>query len=111
MKPNDDNGKLPPSERPVRVLLLSGSERRQCRVSWPGPPHVQDGPQALPCSRPLLGAHVFEASAWNSANTCRGGPYGRGPAVTVHTSARGVCTRFLARRPPCSRNRRHSNTL
>ena len=29
MKPNDDNGKLPPSERPFRVLLISGSQRRQ----------------------------------------------------------------------------------
>ena len=29
MKPNDDNGKLPPSERPFRVLVLAGSDRRQ----------------------------------------------------------------------------------
>jgi hypothetical protein len=29
MKPNDDNGKLPPSERPIRVLILSGSDRRE----------------------------------------------------------------------------------
>jgi hypothetical protein len=29
MKPNDDNGKLPPSERPFRVLVLSGSDRRE----------------------------------------------------------------------------------
>src|SRR5437763_4576628 len=29
MKPNDENGKLPTSERPFRVLLLSGSDRRQ----------------------------------------------------------------------------------
>ena len=29
MKPNDDNGRLPPSERPFRVLILSGSDRRQ----------------------------------------------------------------------------------
>jgi hypothetical protein len=29
MKPNDDNGRLPPSQRPLRVLLLSGSDRRQ----------------------------------------------------------------------------------
>jgi hypothetical protein len=29
MKPNDDNGKLPPSERPLRVLVLSGSDRRE----------------------------------------------------------------------------------
>ncbi len=29
MKPNDDNGKLPPSQRPLRVLILSGSGRRQ----------------------------------------------------------------------------------
>jgi hypothetical protein len=28
MKPNDDNGRLPPSERPLRVLILSGSDRR-----------------------------------------------------------------------------------
>jgi hypothetical protein len=29
MKPNDDNGKLPTSERPFRVLIISGSDRRQ----------------------------------------------------------------------------------
>ena len=29
MKPEDDNGKLPPSQRPFRVLILSGSDRRQ----------------------------------------------------------------------------------
>ena len=29
MKPNDDNGKLPTSQRPYRVLILSGSNRRQ----------------------------------------------------------------------------------
>jgi multimeric flavodoxin WrbA len=29
MKPNDENGHLPPSERPFRVLVISGSDRRQ----------------------------------------------------------------------------------
>jgi hypothetical protein len=29
MKPNDENGKLPTSERPFRVFLISGSSRRQ----------------------------------------------------------------------------------
>lgn len=29
MKPNDDNAKLPVEERPFRVLLISGSQRRQ----------------------------------------------------------------------------------
>ena len=29
MKPNDDNGRLPASERPLRVLVISGSDRRQ----------------------------------------------------------------------------------
>ncbi len=29
MKPNDDNGRLPPEERPFRVLVISGSDRRQ----------------------------------------------------------------------------------
>lgn len=29
MKPNDENGKLPPSERPYRVLVIAGSDRRQ----------------------------------------------------------------------------------
>ncbi len=29
MQPNDKNGQLPPHERPFRVLLLSGSQRRQ----------------------------------------------------------------------------------
>lgn len=29
MKPNDHNGHLAPSERPLRVLLISGSQRRQ----------------------------------------------------------------------------------
>jgi len=29
MKPNDQNGKLPTAERPFRVLILSGSDRRQ----------------------------------------------------------------------------------
>lgn len=29
MEPNDDNGKLPPDKRPFRVLIISGSDRRQ----------------------------------------------------------------------------------
>ncbi|MBA3642200.1 MAG: flavodoxin family protein [Acidobacteria bacterium] len=29
MKPNDENGKLPPGQRPYRVLIISGSDRRQ----------------------------------------------------------------------------------
>jgi hypothetical protein len=29
MKPNDDNAKLPPEERPFRILVISGSDRRQ----------------------------------------------------------------------------------
>src|SRR3954468_21074745 len=29
MAPNDDNGRLPSGERPLRVLLISGSDRRQ----------------------------------------------------------------------------------
>jgi len=29
MKPNDDNARLPTSERPLRVLVISGSNRRQ----------------------------------------------------------------------------------
>ncbi|HWJ25726.1 MAG TPA: hypothetical protein VNS32_04235 [Flavisolibacter sp.] len=29
MKPNDDNAKLPPEQRPFRVLIISGSDRRQ----------------------------------------------------------------------------------
>ena len=29
MKPNDANGKLPPDDRPFRVLLIAGSDRRQ----------------------------------------------------------------------------------
>jgi multimeric flavodoxin WrbA len=29
MKPNDENGRLPPSQRPLRVLILAGSSRRQ----------------------------------------------------------------------------------
>lgn len=29
MKPNDENGKLPPESRPFRVLIISGSNRRQ----------------------------------------------------------------------------------
>lgn len=29
MKPNDENGKLPTSVRPFRVLIISGSDRRQ----------------------------------------------------------------------------------
>jgi len=29
MKPNDENGHLPPEERPFRVLLIAGSDRRQ----------------------------------------------------------------------------------
>jgi hypothetical protein len=29
MKPNDENGRLPTAERPVRVLLIAGSDRRQ----------------------------------------------------------------------------------
>ena len=29
MKPNDDNGRLPATQRPFRVLLIAGSDRRQ----------------------------------------------------------------------------------
>jgi len=29
MKPNDDNAKLPPEQRPFRILIISGSNRRQ----------------------------------------------------------------------------------
>lgn len=29
MKPNDDNASLPPGQRPFRVLIISGSQRRQ----------------------------------------------------------------------------------
>ena len=29
MKPNDENGKLPTTQRPFRVLIISGSDRRQ----------------------------------------------------------------------------------
>ncbi|HEY9625104.1 MAG TPA: NAD(P)H-dependent oxidoreductase [Crinalium sp.] len=29
MKPNDESGKLPPEQRPFRVLIISGSNRRQ----------------------------------------------------------------------------------
>ena len=29
MKPNDENGTLPPDERPFRVLVIAGSDRRQ----------------------------------------------------------------------------------
>ena len=29
MKPNDANGNLPPEQRPFRVLLIAGSNRRQ----------------------------------------------------------------------------------
>ena len=29
MRPNDANGKLPPDDRPFRVLLIAGSDRRQ----------------------------------------------------------------------------------
>src|SRR5881227_1166435 len=29
MKPNDENGKLPTAERPFRLLIISGSDRRQ----------------------------------------------------------------------------------
>ncbi len=28
-KPNDDNGKLPVDQRPFKVLIISGSDRRQ----------------------------------------------------------------------------------
>lgn len=29
MKPNDENGKLPPDQRPFRVLIIAGSDRRE----------------------------------------------------------------------------------
>jgi hypothetical protein len=29
MRPNDENGKLPATQRPFRVLIISGSDRRQ----------------------------------------------------------------------------------
>jgi hypothetical protein len=29
MKPNDANGRLPPAERPFRVLIVAASNRRQ----------------------------------------------------------------------------------
>lgn len=34
MLPNDDSGKLAPEARPFRVLLISGSDRRQ--YNYPG---------------------------------------------------------------------------
>jgi hypothetical protein len=37
MKPNDENGKLPVSERPFRVLIISGSDRRQYNLILPMP--------------------------------------------------------------------------
>jgi len=33
MKPNDENGRLPPEKRPFRVLILAGSDRRQYNCS------------------------------------------------------------------------------
>jgi hypothetical protein len=29
MRPNDESGKLPVSKRPFRILIISGSDRRQ----------------------------------------------------------------------------------
>lgn len=29
MKPNDENGHLPPEQRPFRILIIAGSDRRQ----------------------------------------------------------------------------------
>ena len=29
MKPNDQNGKLPIDQRPFRILIIAGSDRRQ----------------------------------------------------------------------------------
>ena len=29
MKPNDNNAKLPPEQRPFRIMIISGSGRRQ----------------------------------------------------------------------------------
>ncbi len=29
MKPNDNNAQLPPEQRPFRILIISGSDRRQ----------------------------------------------------------------------------------
>lgn len=29
MKPNDNNAKLPSEQRPFRILIISGSDRRQ----------------------------------------------------------------------------------
>jgi hypothetical protein len=34
MIPNDENAKLSPAERPFRVLLISGSQRRQYNCPW-----------------------------------------------------------------------------
>ncbi len=33
MKPNDENGRLPTAERPFRVLVIAGSDRRQYNCS------------------------------------------------------------------------------
>jgi hypothetical protein len=41
MKPNDENSKLPTEKRPLRILIISGSNRRQ--YNCPGKGRVQPG--------------------------------------------------------------------
>jgi len=42
MRPDDENGKLPAAERPFRVLVVSGSDRRQ--YNHPGVDSKGTGP-------------------------------------------------------------------
>ena len=35
MRPNDENGKLPPEQRPFRVLVIAGSNRRRIANNRP----------------------------------------------------------------------------
>lgn len=44
MKPDDKNGKLPTSQRPFRVLILAGANRRQCNC-----PGVDSKSRSLHC--------------------------------------------------------------
>jgi hypothetical protein len=60
MKPNDANGKLPPDDRPYRVLLLAGSDRRQ--YDCPG---IDSKARAWPCNCYKKGSRGQPDLMWN----------------------------------------------
>jgi len=67
MKPNDANGRLPPDERPLRVLVIAGSDRRQYNC-----PGVDSKARAL-----MLRMAERLPAAWEIDDEDLGNLYGR----------------------------------